>query len=292
MSHGDEDREMREAWEKQCVQKHTALSMTESAKTRSSTCTRYRREQRQKQVCYTVCKPVWETKQRTYTVCTNLFGKPSSVNVCYTVCKPVWETKQRTYTVCKPVWETKQPASLLHRASPFGKPSNDTYTVCKPVWETRQRILHRLQACLGNPSARSSLRYTYKRVWETKQRTYTVCKPVVTGKPSNANVTYYVRKAVPYTKTIQESGCGGSLGNSKVPSATRSYLHASRSSAWFWKWDPCRCKCANLLPRGMPACTKEVAKVLPKDLRASELLLQGTRMVPDTKDVLLQVHGS
>src|SRR5918994_609070 len=43
----------------------------------------------QKEVCYTVCKPVYETKTR-----------------CYTVCKPVWETKTRCYTVCKPVWET------------------------------------------------------------------------------------------------------------------------------------------------------------------------------------------
>ena len=46
--------------------------------------TRYVREKRMKEVNYTVCKPVWETKTRTYTVC-----------------KPVWETRQKEicYTV-------------------------------------------------------------------------------------------------------------------------------------------------------------------------------------------------
>ncbi|HJQ78425.1 MAG TPA: hypothetical protein VJ828_00650, partial [Lacipirellulaceae bacterium] len=67
-------------------------------------CVKYVPETCTRQVCYTVCKPVWETRTR-----------------CYTVCKPVWETKTRCYTVCKPVWETK----------------TRCYTVCKPVWETR-----------------------------------------------------------------------------------------------------------------------------------------------------------
>jgi hypothetical protein len=65
-------------------------------------------ETRTKEICYTVCKPVWETRTREYTVC-----------------KPVWETRTREYTVCKPVWETRQ--------------REIQYTVCKPVWETRTR---------------------------------------------------------------------------------------------------------------------------------------------------------
>ena len=45
-------------------------------------------------ICYTVCKPVYETK---------------TCNICYTVCKPVYETCEREvcYTVCKPVHYTK-----------------------------------------------------------------------------------------------------------------------------------------------------------------------------------------
>ena len=98
-------------------------------------CTRYVHEQRQKEVCYTVCKPVWETKTRCYTVCKPVW-ETKTRNVCYTTYHPVWETKQRCYTVCKPVWETK---------------SRDVcYTTYHPVWETKTTLLHRLQAGLGN----------------------------------------------------------------------------------------------------------------------------------------------
>src|SRR4029078_956130 len=45
-------------------------------------------------ICYTVCKPVWETKTR---------------EICYTVCKPVYETCTRNvcYSVCQPVCYTR-----------------------------------------------------------------------------------------------------------------------------------------------------------------------------------------
>ena len=100
-------------------------------------------------------------------------GKPATR--CYTVCKPVWETKTRCYTVCKPVWETTEGSllhglqagvgnqdPLLHRLQAgLGNQDRDCYTVCKPVWETKTRC------------------YTVcKPVWETKTRCYTVCKPV------------------------------------------------------------------------------------------------------------------
>jgi hypothetical protein len=69
-------------------------------------CTKMVPETRTREVCYTVCKPVWETRCNTYTVCKPVW-ETRSKNICYTVCKPVWETKTRCYTVCKPVWETR-----------------------------------------------------------------------------------------------------------------------------------------------------------------------------------------
>ena len=64
-------------------------------------CVKYVPETRTREVCYTVCKPCWETKTRTYTVC-----------------KPCWETKSREvcYTVCKPgVW-SQRPVMLQQLA--------------------------------------------------------------------------------------------------------------------------------------------------------------------------------
>src|SRR5262249_9208693 len=71
-----------------------------------------------KDICYTVCKPVWEEKTR---------------DICYTVCKPVYETKTRDicYTVCKQVQETHE--------------REVCYTVCKPVHETKE-----IQVCCGH----------------------------------------------------------------------------------------------------------------------------------------------
>jgi hypothetical protein len=79
-------------------------------------------ETRQKEVSYTVCKPVWETRTREYTVC-----------------KPVWETRTREYTVCKPVWETRQKEVSYTVCKPVWETRTREYTVCKPVWETRTR---------------------------------------------------------------------------------------------------------------------------------------------------------
>jgi hypothetical protein len=39
--------------------------------------------------------------------CTRMVPETRTKEICYTVCKPVWETKTREYTVCKPCWETK-----------------------------------------------------------------------------------------------------------------------------------------------------------------------------------------
>ena len=42
--------------------------------------------------------------------------RPRPRDICYTVCKPVWETQTKNvcYTVCKPVWETKTRERVLH----------------------------------------------------------------------------------------------------------------------------------------------------------------------------------
>ncbi len=111
-------------------------------KTRTYTVCKPCWETKTREICYTVCKPCWETKTRCYTVCKPCWENHSK-EVCYTVCKPCWETKTRTYTVCKPCWETKT--------------REICYTVCKPVWEERTRYLHGLQAVLGNEDPRDLL---------------------------------------------------------------------------------------------------------------------------------------
>ena len=157
-----------------------------------------------REICYTVCKPVWETKTRCYTVCKPVWettAKKSATRSasrcgkrktrCYTVCKPVWETRTRCYTVCKPVWETRLEKSATRSASRCGKTQTRCYTVCKPVWETRihgaavgkrRDLLHGLQAGVGNRPAAT--------------RCASRC-----GKPTR-EVCYHVRVPVNYTKTI------------------------------------------------------------------------------------------
>ncbi len=108
-------------WERQCETRHRTV-YDRVCENKVVNVTNYVREQRTKQVCYTVCKPVWETKQRTYTVC-----------------KPVWETKQRTYTVNKPVWETRTKEVPYTVSKPVWETRTRNYTVNKPVWETRTR---------------------------------------------------------------------------------------------------------------------------------------------------------
>src|SRR5690348_5982372 len=61
-------------------------------------------EKKEVQCTRTVCESVCEDKVIN---CVRMVPQQCSKEVCYTVCKPVWETKTRCYTVCKPVWETK-----------------------------------------------------------------------------------------------------------------------------------------------------------------------------------------
>ena len=52
------------------------------------------RRPRRTNICYTVCKPVYETKtQKSATRSASRSTKPRPANICYTVCKPVYETK-------------------------------------------------------------------------------------------------------------------------------------------------------------------------------------------------------
>ena len=101
-------------------------------------CVKYVPETRTREICYTVCKPCWETKTRCYTVCKPCWENHSK-EVCYTVCKPCWETKTRTYTVCKPCWETKTRTYTVCKPCWETKTKEICYTVCKPCWETKTR---------------------------------------------------------------------------------------------------------------------------------------------------------
>jgi len=208
-------------WERQCVTRCRTV-YDRVCEDRVINVTRYVREQRQKQVCYTVCKPVWETKTRTYTVCKPVW-ETRTRNVCYTVCKPVWETKTRTYTVCKPVWETRTRNVCYTVCKPVWETKTRTYTVCKPVWETRTREV---------PYT------TYKRVWETRTRNYTVQRRVYETRTQN--YTYYVRKAVPYTRTVQVRGGHWDTQSYQVPG--RTFTKTVRDAGTF-SYDPAQCRC-------------------------------------------------
>ena len=157
----------------------------------------------QKEVCYTVCKPVYETKtqrhllhrlqaglrnqdRRSATRSASRSTKRKTKDICYTVCKPVYETKTKDicYTVCKPVYETKT--------------RNICYTVCKPVYETKTK----------------NICYTVcKPVYETKTKTicYTVCKPVYETKTKD--ICYTVCKPVYETEDPLLHGLQAGLGN-------------------------------------------------------------------------------
>src|SRR3954462_302616 len=105
-------------------------------------CVKYVPETHTREVCYTVCKPCWETKTRNYTVCKPCW-ETKTREICYTVCKPCWETKTREYTVCKPCWETKSreicynvlvPSTYTKTIQvPSGHWETETYEVPGPV---------------------------------------------------------------------------------------------------------------------------------------------------------------
>ena len=122
-------------WERQCETRYRTV-YDRVCENKVVNVTNYVREQRTKQVCYNVCKPVWETKTRTYTVNKPVWEtKTREVN--YTVNRPVWETKTRTYTVNKPVWETRTRNVNYTVNRPVWETKTRTYTVNKPVWETK-----------------------------------------------------------------------------------------------------------------------------------------------------------
>ena len=203
---------------------------------------------RPKNICYTVCKPVYETKTQEHllhglqaglrdqdqgdllhglqaglrdqdqatsaTRSASRSTRPRPKNICYTVCKPVYETKTNEicYTVCKPVYETKT--------------REICYTVCKPVYETKTRrhLLHGLQAGLRDLRAGRLLYGLQAGSLHARRSRFAAA----TGTPRSRECPGPV-----ITKCVQEPGC--------------------------WVWDPCCCRCvlqARLLPHSpspMPA---------------------------------------
>ncbi len=100
-------------------------------------------------------------------------GRPARKEICYTVCKPVWETCVRRRSPTRSASRCGRPAprksatrsasrcgrpvrrkSATRCASRCGRPGHKEicYTVCKPVWETRTKeiLLHGVQAGVGN----------------------------------------------------------------------------------------------------------------------------------------------
>ena len=106
------------------------------------------------------------------TRCASRSGKPRQLHVqatiCYTVCKPVWETKTRCYTVCKPVWEDQDP--LLHgvQAGWETKTREDLLHGVQAGVGNQDPLLHGVQAGLGRPATREVTYYVRKPVHYTK----------------------------------------------------------------------------------------------------------------------------
>jgi hypothetical protein len=185
-------------------------------------CVKYVPETCSREVCYTVCKPCWETKTRCYTVYKPCW-ETKTREVCYTVCKPCWETKTRCYTVYKPCWENHSKEVCYTVCKPVWETKTRCYTVCKPCWETKTK-----EIC-----------YTVcKPCWEERTRTYTVCKPCWETK--TREICYNVMVPVKYTKTIQVPSGHWVTEEYEVPGPV---IRKCVREPGTWTYDACGCKC-------------------------------------------------
>ena len=235
--------------------------------------------------------------------------------VCYTVCKPVYETKTKDicYTVCKPVLRNQDHGDLLHglqAGATRRKTREICYTVCKPVLRDEDHgedLLHGLQAGLGNQDR--EICYTVcKPCYETKTREicYTVCKPVYEDQDPPC---YTVCKPCWETKTARsatrsEAGAlhqddPGSCGHWEteeycVPGPTHTRCVREPGT---WTYDPCL-----LLPLCPGKCHTECVQCPPRKCCSKHWVRSAARkrsaarsgLRTRTQDLLLQglPHGS
>ena len=256
-------------------------------------CVKYVPETRTKEVCYTVCKPVWEERTHTYTVCKPVW-ETRTKEICYTVCKPVWEERSHTYTVCKPVWETrtKDVTYYVRKAVPYTK----TIQVQSGHWETQEyevpgpivKKVVREPGCWVFDPCTCRCRYVpgkchtvchqcpprkcVKKVWVpeciekeisctkyvcepcVKQCTYKVCKMV----PEQRTCTYKVCKMVPEqrTKTCTYKVC-------KMVPEERTCTYKVCKMVPEQRTKTCTYKVCKMVPE-QRTCTYKVCKMVPE----------------------------
>src|SRR4029079_12913922 len=104
-------------------------------------------EQKEIQCTRTVYDRVCEDKVIN---CTRMVPETCQKEVCYTVCKPVWETKTRCYTVCKPVWETCQ--KEVHYQVAVKVPYTKTIQVQSGNWQNQEYEVPRGKCHINVPS--------------------------------------------------------------------------------------------------------------------------------------------
>ena len=154
----------------------------------------------QDRVCYTVCKPVWETKTR---------------EICYTVCKPVLGNQDRAATrSASRSGRTTARKFATRSASRFWETKTRTLHGLQAGWETKSRedLLHGLQAGVGRPDPHAT-------------RSASRC-----GKTKTREICYTVRKPVHYTKTIQVPSGHWETQTYEVPGPV---VRKTRPRAWY-----------------------------------------------------------
>lgn len=198
---------------------HRTVMVPETTyETRKVTVTKYRREQRQKQVTVQTRVPVRQTRTCNYTVMVphqttrtvnyvECVPVQTTKTVAYTVKKPVWTTKTVHYTVCVPEQVERQGVKRVARRVVVEK----TRTVCvdQGHWEERPVApcggCNACGSCGGCGSCGAACAPATCKVWVSnlvkKEVPYKVCQTVCEDVPYTYTVTKYRRE--PRTKEVK-----------------------------------------------------------------------------------------
>ena len=280
-------------------------------------CTKYVPETRTREVCYTVCKPVWETKTR-----------------CYTVCKPVWETKtrRRSATRCasrcgKPgpaatrcasrCGRTTAKRSATRSASRCGKPRPAATRCASRSGKPRPATLHGVQAGVGNPHERDllhGLQAGVGRPAPAATRCASRCgkpRPAATRCASRCGKTKHPRSDLLRSQAGElhedDHGPERPLGNrDRTRFRARSSRRVVREPGT-WVYNPCTCRCcycpgkchAECCQCPPRKCCKKVwvPTCVEKEIcctkyvcepRTKTCCYKVCKMVPEEQDLLLQ----
>jgi len=167
-------------WEEQCVSSPCGPACGPGGDCchmacRPMTCRVWRPNLVEKQVPYTVCRPVYVDQE--YRYCTTSY-KPETRTCTQRVCRHVPEEVEYNYTVCRMVQ----------------RQAERTVRVCRYVQETHERVVHYTEL-VPRTETREEQYTVYDCVPEERTVDYTVCVPV----PVEREVKVAVCKMVPQT---------------------------------------------------------------------------------------------